>query len=363
MPLRIKQSVIDVRHVGEEPTYEDVMTNMDMINAYNWYNYMCDNDQAKDFVLEHLRDKKIKAMLPFVSKIPAIEIRHIGWNLRMLTIGNKLPEDVQKNTFAKLIALVEAQKKKKEDATKVEAENVISIQERIANRAATLIGDLESCLDELSLTGETEFDANKWFRDQAIKAAVAKKIQEYYKPVYNEVYDAYNKADEDLVYAYRRWKRPKLKAYMGMINDILMACDTFATKVSTSRKPRKKKEKPAAVIVKRMKYLEKSEYGDSAPAKDIIGAQQLWTYNTKNRMLSVYNSRGPAGLSVKGTTIINYDDKLSITKKLRKPEVTVKAVREAGKIQLRKVMTDLTTKETECNGRINSHTILVRIIK
>jgi hypothetical protein len=47
---------------------------------------------------------------------------------------------------------------------------------------------------------------------------------------------------------------------------------------------------------------------------------------------------------------------------LRKPEVTVKQVLDGGKIVLKKLLDGLTTKPAELTGRINSDTIVVRVI-
>ena len=97
--------------------------------------------------------------------------------------------------------------------------------------------------------------------------------------------------------------------------------------------------------------------------KGIIGATQLWSYNIKTRNLSVYHAVGHSGLSVRGTTIIGFDEAVSITKKLRKPEESAQHVLKAGKVDLRNIMKCLTTKETKATGRINADTILLRVIK
>ena len=57
------------------------------------------------------------------------------------------------------------------------------------------------------------------------------------------------------------------------------------------------------------------------------------------------------------------DTDASITKKLRKPEVVIKPLLEAGKIYLRKVMENIKTTEAKATGRINADTILLRAVK
>jgi hypothetical protein len=77
----------------------------------------------------------------------------------------------------------------------------------------------------------------------------------------------------------------------------------------------------------------------------------------------VYNAVGNSGLSVRGTTLTGFDAETSITKKLRKPESVIKPLLEGGKIYLRKVMDNITTTEQKATGRINTDTILLRVVK
>jgi hypothetical protein len=135
--------------------------------------------------------------------------------------------------------------------------------------------------------------------------------------------------------------------------------------VKALRKPRKKKEKPAATIVSKLKYqIEDTDLLiKSVKPTDILGSNQLWTFNTKTRMLAVYNAMGPAGLNVKGSTITGFDEKTSVMKKLRKPPEQTTALINAGKVNLRKYMDGIKSVSKIASGRINTDTLLVRIIK
>jgi hypothetical protein len=92
------------------------------------------------------------------------------------------------------------------------------------------------------------------------------------------------------------------------------------------------KEKAPDEIVKKVLYLEKDPETGVASIKPekLLGASELWVYNVKTRKLGCYRATSPEGLSVKGTTILNYDEKTSTAKMLRVPK---KQVREfmAGK--------------------------------
>jgi hypothetical protein len=84
-------------------------------------------------------------------------------------------------------------------------------------------------------------------------------------------------------------------------------------------------------------------------------------YNTKTRKLGKYIAAAYQTLSVKGTTIINFDEQKSTSKTLRKPEEKLKEFAKAGKVQLRKFLDDIRATETLLTGRINVDVVLLRI--
>lgn len=359
-----RKSEIDIRYVGSEPTITEASTNVDIILAYNYYNYYYGADDAKGFVLAFLKSRKVpKAQIKKAQQLRPHDLITIGWNCRIMLNGGTLPDDIRKSSMTKLQSLMDkvVEEKKKVEDTKV----VISIQERIQNKAGELIGDLEEQIDEFIRNGKNEFDAITWFQSNGIKPAIAKYISEYYQPLYNEVYEAIQGKDADLKEAYKKWKKPTLKKYLEFIKSILSAAEVSSVKVVKSRKPRKKKEKPAAQIVGKLKFKDKDdEYKlESIKPVDIVGANQLWVFNTKTRTLAVYNALGRSGLTVKGTTIVGFDEKSSIQKKVRKPADTISSVLNGGKIVLRKLMDQIKAVEKPATGRINTDVILLRTIK
>ena len=94
---------------------------------------------------------------------------------------------------------------------------------------------------------------------------------------------------------------------------------------------------------------------------DIIGAKELWVFNTKTRKLGRYIAEEYKDLGVKGTSITGYNETTSIQKTLRKPEEKLKEFKAAGKVQLRKFLDEINATDTMMNGRLNEETILLRI--
>lgn len=353
---------LELRYLGEEPKITKDSTDSEVIRAYNYFQYLYTADDAKSFVVSFLKSRKVKDPTGKLKNIPPLSLMNIGWNCKLMLDGNTLPEDIRTKSMAKLDALIKGVKEKKEKKVATKGPT-ISVQDHIAAKAGAFIADLEDQVDIFYNKGKNDFDVNFWFQKNDIKPQVSKLIAKYYQPLYEEVYEAINGDDKELKEAYSHWKKASLKKFLDFIKSFISTSEVASvpTKRITKRQ-KKKKVKPTTVLVSKMKYQkEDTDLGlTSVRPADIVGCQQLWTFNTKTRKLAVYNAMGPAGLTVKGTSVYGFDDKSSITKTTRKPEETIERVLDGGKIVLRNLMGELKTTEKPANGRINTTTILLR---
>jgi len=359
---KVRGKFTDEKYTGPEPVMNENSTLMEEAAFYNWYNYYYSNEDAKNFAIAYLKLIKFnKTKIKKISNAPADKLRHVGFMCRSLMQGSVLPKRMQDSLWKKVNDIAATTEAAEEV---VEEVKVVSIKERVNNKAESLIANIEDLLDEYYTTGKT-YDFTKWFRDNAIKPQIAQKIADYYRPLYSEIFDAYNGKDKQLVEGYSQWKKTKLKHYLQYMKDLISAAEQFSQIVKQTRKPRKKKVKPASQIVSKVVFkAEDTELNiKSVQPTEIVGSQQLWTFNTKYRTLTVYNAMGPSGLSVKGTTLTGFDDKTSIVKTLRKPNDQLKALSSAGKVQLRKFMDNIKAVAKQANGRINKETVLVKVIK
>ena len=171
---------------------------------------------------------------------------------------------------------------------------------------------------------------------------------------------------------YAHIKKADIKNYTIAINELLSALDFVIESAKATRAPRKSKPKSATKLVEKLKYLKtdpKFKHASTMP-DEVIGATELWVFNVKTRKLGKYIAsnvdpkgigRDGTGLSVKGTTIIGFDEKLSIQKTLRKPEDQLKEFKTSGKVALRSFLDDIKTTDTMLNGRCNPDTILLKV--
>ena len=151
-----------------------------------------------------------------------------------------------------------------------------------------------------------------------------------------------------------------LRCFATIVSD----AEKLAKNVKKTRKPRKRKTITADRQVSKMNYQPqdtKLKLHSIDPMK-IIGANQLWVFNTKTRKLGIYHAASDgAGLGVKGSTLQNFSEMESVEKTIRKPADVLPKVTEGGKVILRKLMETIKAKPKQLTGRINKHTILLRV--
>jgi hypothetical protein len=349
-----------------------------MCTIFNWYSNRHDNTHAKKWIVEyaHHNSKNKKD----VDLIAAADLHSntAGWIARLFTRGIKnIPKHYEKYLTATLKVMkeegAEVLEKQKEKLQKLQAGRN-RIQQNILAKAQRqmdgCIVELEEKIDELLLNkkfkNECDFSSlvvqHGLVKDQL--TAVGKHFEDRWL---TELRLAHKKKDEDLVEAYSCFSSQKLRKLIEYIESIVQACQSVSEKapdkVVHKRKPRKIKPKPAHKQVKKLFFQAKdNQYGlNSIPPEKIVGATQLWVFNTKTRYLGCYESCDSAGFFVKGSSIKNFDRKKSIEKKLRKPLDVLKNVLEGGKIVLRKLLPEIHTKQKTLTGRINKFTILMRV--
>ena len=356
----------DEKYLGAEPEVNENSTQTELARAYNWFNYFYTSDDAKAFTISYLKSIKYdKHVIDKLSSVKSIDLHNIGWNCRLLSTGSNLPEGLWDKIEERLILLSSEVLDVSETAEDQPQTKVVSIQDRINAKASDLIGELEEELDVFFQEGVIQFDIKKWSIEKGVKPQIAKRITEHFRPQYEEISEAQEGKDAELVEAYSHWRKPVLKImglFLKKIIDHMTEVDAAGQAI---RKPRAKKVKPASALVAKLQFLPEFKELNitSVDPKGIINAPQLWVYNPKTRNLSVYHAVGRSGLSVRGTTITGYDTDASITKKVRKPEQVMPQVLNAGKVDLRSIMKNLSTTESKANGRINKDTIILRIVK
>lgn len=246
---------------------------------------------------------------------------------------------------------------------------VPSIQERLREAAGAMSEELDYAIDSFITDPDNfnpkEFKVVSLLRGKGVKAAHARIIKQYFQRGFDDLTElASGKADEQLREAYSHLARKNVRKLIEFYQSIADACDQIAAEQKVL-KPRAKKVKPAEELVKKMTFKTTDDrYGiASVPPAQIIGAQQVVVFNTKTRKLGIYVSKTSEGLSVKGTSIINFTDK-SIQKTLRKPETQLKEFKDLNTaLRAQKWLDGVKATGTALNGRINAEVMILKTWK
>jgi hypothetical protein len=244
-----------------------------------------------------------------------------------------------------------------------------TIQERVRDAAYAMTDELEDAVESFQTDPESfdpkAFKVLNLLKGRQVKAAHARIIKTLYARDLAELEElASGEADEQLREGYAHLSRKQVKNLIAFYQEIQAACDMLAQEAKVNRAPRAKKSVPKEKLIAKLKYKKTDEPLKlvSVNPTDILGASELWVYNTKTRKLGKYvadSIQGP--LSVKGTSIIGFDEHQSVCKTLRKPDEKLKEFKAASKVQLRKFLDSINATDTKMNGRLNEETILLRV--
>jgi hypothetical protein len=245
---------------------------------------------------------------------------------------------------------------------------VVSIQDRMRQQVSDLCGQWEGYLDDWR---DGEFDLKKFdpYKDMmsyqpAIKPAHAKIIQQMYEAMYREAQELVAWEDEDIKEAYSQFtgRAQDRKNLLKFYELIMTATNTVINTGKATRKTRAKKAPSQDKLVAKLKYKESDPAIGLASISPlgILGASELYVYNTKNRKLMHIISDDMTGpLSVKGTTITGFDTVKSTQRTIRKPDI-LKGADKLARTKFAKLYKELTTTDTTINGRINEHCVIIK---
>ena len=160
--------------------------------------------------------------------------------------------------------------------------------------------------------------------------------------------------DEQLLEAFNFVGKRQMSKVIRTIRDWICDVEKYRQTVKKTT-VRVKKVKPASTQVKDLKY--DKDNSKISPVK-IPGSVDTIIFNSKTRKLQVYKAVGRQGLSVKGTSIKDFDDVKSYQVTVR--ENMIESVVGKDPKALEKIISPK-TKRTKVNGRVNEHCRIVYV--
>ena len=259
-----------------------------------------------------------------------------------------------------------AEQQQEEDAKP--AKVVKSPMDIVKERTADFITDIEQVLDDF-YNGVFQDIENYSVYNEMIKADLnsfsAGNVLKFYQPLLAELQELVNDKTPDLVEGYSHMTIPQRKKNLKLVQSIVDDAERYVLSKKATRKPSKPKVKTADKQVAKLNYAKDSTEHKltSINPTSIVGANRLYTFHVKERIITEYVTESPKGFEVRGSTIYGIDAARSRAVRLRKPEEQLSTFLTKTPTAINKFWAELTTKTiTDVKGRINKDTILLRAL-
>lgn len=331
--------------MGDEPKFSGRISRIDLINALNWYNYYYTVSDCRHWIVDYMSARKYsKFEIDCYKRSADRYTTQTMCSIARLLINGAVFENKLDDQLKTIINA----NKPVDNVVKFPTNTLIASVDQLVDRF--IENNYSGTIEQISLAGCSR---------QQVAQAVAN-----YTNLLNEL-NAIT-TDSTVAEYYDHLNIRQRNRYIKFIEQIVQLLSSGKIRrVPVVRKARKKKVKPASTIVRKINLMQSDkETGiQSIKPETIIGCTVLWTFNTKSRKLTKYLAKAGTTLTIKGTTIINYDPAKSFTKTIRKPKVIVPFVNSQAKSAVETAVSKIKAKAGPVRGRTNDKTLLVRAFK
>ena len=370
---------MDEKYIGDEPVWDydraiefnDETFDHHLRQSFRYYNYFFGAKDMKKYVIAwvkthmHLTKQQFDA---YVASSPELTPMALGGLVRAEAKGMPLREKHRDYIIRKINEIVanavpapaEVEKGKKPVKTAAP-----TIQDRLAEKTADIVGEIEGQVD-LVIAGKPQtIKVYDFLTAKSFAQAQVGKLRAVFQKQAEELALAVGGTDKQLTEGYSNLSKATTKKLMDFYEKLFADLDSYTHVKKATKKLRVKKPVSKDKVVARVKYLKESKELKlvSINPADIVGASELWCYQTKYRKLCRYVADAHIGtLGIKGTSIIGYDESKSVAKTLRKPEEQLREFSKAGKIALRTFLSTIKSVETKLNGRLSQDMLLLKVV-
>ena len=366
----------DEKYTGGEPVwdterataFDDAVFDNALRRSFYYYNYYYSQKDCKKHVVELMQTPEFdydKTSIKAFIRSPDKAMSMTACSLVMAHRAG-MPFRGRHVTFIKesIGTAIKAAEPEEVDvvATPTQIAYRPTIQDRLNEKTAETIGELEGAYDDFVLH-KTPFKCYDFLVANNVPQSQLGKYEEVYKARFAELRNAYEKSDEQLVEGYSHYKAADFKHIFVFLDAILNDIEAYRGVKKATKKVRAPRSVSKEKVVSKLKYAkeDKSLKLVSVNPVDIVGAKELWVYNTKTRKLGRYMAEEYKQLGIKGTSITGFDSAKSTSKTLRKPDEKLREFAKASKVELRKFMAGIKATETNLNGRISEDVLLLKV--
>lgn len=375
---------------GKEPTWEGVDNTEEdfkikIITALNWANGVFTNEQLKRQTIEYLitNDKPVSNL----EHLADWKFANVGKTAWLLNNSCPLPDSWTERLNIQINQLYQDTGTPEEatETPNIQLVKPTRTQQKAANQSKKIedaISFVEDLVDMAVISSEEVNESQVYhkFTGDKIEEKAAKIVFEHlmkrHKDLLREITSLEQLTDEQKIEQFD--SEVVFNVYFQNIEDTTQALVSVINQLSSylgNKKSLKKSERKLGGRMK-TKRIEQQMQNLNFKIQDatykiisvnptaIVGSQTLLTFNTKNRKLSIYvaSNGNEDGLSVKGTTIQNYDEEKSQQKIIKNKDMLSQF--QSGNIRRAQVLVEgIRAKFAPVTGRINEHTILLKVFK
>lgn len=377
---RKNRVTIEDKYLGQEPWWDEdnppptdeSERKIAWTKAAHWYNYFYKAKDYTPFVVRYAEEIGFKKdQILAIKALTDSQIRHhCGAVARLHYRGWNHEEHIHERMLEELTLKVKQGKeilKEKKEIKKAAPPVISPAQRAYNNMIETVHSDWDVQVVDEWMNGnfKPEFNVYEIWKSHGLKGNVINAFREKVQFEYDVISDAYHKRCDQAMEAYSHVSLRNQKKMLKTMETIFADLDKLKDSFKAVRMPRAKKPKASDAQVAHLQYKQEDIDAKVTSINPVLipGKEMLFVYNTKQRVLSQYITTATKGFEVGGTSIKNFDDKLSKTTKLRKPEDVLPDILNLTPKQIEKrVWGKLTTKINTPTGRINKDCVLLRVV-
>lgn len=373
----------DTKYMGNEPFFalqpEPDLRNIALGKSLNWYSKFYGRKDAKEMLIQYLELNHRKDDAKIIKKVSDSELMMSWcWVARLKLRGLVLTEHEETTLENEIQRLIKAVHKPEVKTSKTsiiktveekEPANRRSVQDIMKEKASEAAGELEGLFDDYITSGAATKFNTKTMEELSKRNILPQHISiltEVWKKKVNELNEVLEGKDKQLIEGYSYLTKTQIKNTIKFCEQVLADLNSYVSVKKASKAPRARKAVPVEKLVSKLQYLK--EFKDPAMKLELVsvhpvklhGASEAWVYDTAKRKLHHYIAdEYSKSFSVKGNTIIGFDNIKSEIKTLRKPSEQIKEVM-GSKPAARKFFDSIKAVAVQPNGRFNKNLIILK---
>jgi len=365
----------DTKYLGEEPFFPAQPSpdyrGVSLARSFAWYNRFCSKKDAKELLAQYLEHNQRTTESKSLRKVDDKEVlTTFAWLARMTLRGLELTEHESMVLENEVSRLLQSVNKPMVVSDEVEVEVPISnrpnVQEIMKEKAREAAGELEGVFDDFMTIGKATSKTVDVVAKFNVMPQHIPLIVDIWKKKQEEFEEVQEGTDKDLKEAYGHLGKVQLRNVLKFIEQVLGDLNSYISIKKASKAPRARKAVPVEKIVSKLKY--QKEFKDATTKMHLVsihptklhGASEAWAYDTAKRKLYHYVAdEYSKTFTVKGNTLLGFDNNKSEVKTLRKPAEQLKEIM-GSKPAARKFFSEIKAVATSPNGRFNENIIILK---